>query len=138
MTSLCVNLVERCNSNRRKLIDTSVKVYSEDGEATEYKALDALAILFTIHEAKARNIDEDLDKDLAFEVLFRFVYFGLTCLTSLYAQEPIDEDNNDTDEEAKDDGRLDRAKLNEMSESEMLQAVQSAMSKVCFDLTSSI
>ncbi|EYC33754.1 hypothetical protein Y032_0002g968 [Ancylostoma ceylanicum] len=119
ITSLCVNLVERCNSNRRKLIDTSVKVYSEDGEATEYKALDALAILFTIHEAKARNIDEDLDKDLAFE-------------------EPIDEDNNDTDEEAKDDGRLDRAKLNEMSESEMLQAVQSAMSKASAHMEDSV
>ncbi|KAK6752083.1 hypothetical protein RB195_003479 [Necator americanus] len=119
MTSLCVNLVERCNSNRRKLIDTSVKVYSETGESTEHKALDALAILFTIHEAKARNIDEDLDKDLAFE-------------------EPADEDNNDTDEETRDDGRLDRAKLNEMSESEMLQAVQSAMSKASAHMEDSV
>ncbi|KIH57759.1 wings apart-like protein [Ancylostoma duodenale] len=137
MTSLCVNLVERCNSNRRKLIDTSVKVYSEDGEATEYKALDALAILFTIHEAKARNIDEDLDKDLASEVLF-LIYFDFICLTFFYTQEPIDEDNNDTDEEVKDDGRLDRAKLNEMSESEMLQAVQSAMSKASAHMEDSV
>ncbi|KJH42499.1 hypothetical protein DICVIV_11508 [Dictyocaulus viviparus] len=118
MTSLCVNLVERCNSNRRKLIDTSVKVYSPDGEETEHKALDALAILFTFHESKARNIDEDLDKDIAFE-------------------EPIDEDN-DMDEECRDDGRLDRAKMNEMSESEMLQAVHSAMNKASAHMEDSV
>ncbi|XGW26060.1 hypothetical protein V3C99_007013 [Haemonchus contortus] len=119
MTSLCVNLVERCNSNRRKLIETTVKVHAENGEDTEHKALDALAILFTVHEAKARNIDEDLDKDLAFE-------------------EPADEDNNDTDEECRDDGRLDRAKLNDMNESEMLQAVQNAMSKASAHMEDSV
>ncbi|VDM53060.1 unnamed protein product [Angiostrongylus costaricensis] len=119
MTSLCVNLVERCNSNRRKLIDTSVKVHSDDGEDTEHKALDALAILFTIHDAKAKNIDEDLDKDIAFE-------------------EPVEEDNNDTDEECRDDGRLDRAKMDEMSESEMLQAVQNAMSKASAHMEDSV
>lgn len=119
MTSLCVNLVERCNSNRRKLIDTSVKVHSDDGEDTEHKALDALAILFTIHDAKAKNIDEDLDKDIAFE-------------------EPVDEDNNDTDEECRDNGRLDRAKMGEMSESEMLQAVQNAMSKASAHMEDSV
>ncbi|KAK6054474.1 wings apart-like protein, partial [Cooperia oncophora] len=119
MTSLCVNLVERCNSNRRKLIETTVKVHAENGEDTEHKALDALAILFTVHEAKARNIDEDLDKDLAFE-------------------EPADEDNNDDDEECRDDGRLDRAKLNEMNESEMLQAVQDAMSKASAHMEDSV
>ncbi|VDO38640.1 unnamed protein product [Haemonchus placei] len=117
MTSLCVNLVERCNSNRRKLIETTVKVHADNGEDTEHKALDAL--LFTVHEAKARNIDEDLDKDLAFE-------------------EPADDDNNDTDEECRDDGRLDRAKLNDMNESEMLQAVQNAMSKASAHMEDSV
>lgn len=48
MTSLCVNLVERCNSNRRKLIETTVKVFGENGEDTEHKALDALAIVSAI------------------------------------------------------------------------------------------
>ncbi|VDL82052.1 unnamed protein product [Nippostrongylus brasiliensis] len=129
MTSLCVNLVERCNSNRRKIIETVVKVHGSNGEDSEHKALDALAIvmtcpiysfiaisiLFTIHEAKARNIDEDLDKDLAFE-------------------EPVDEENNDSDDEARNDGRLDRAKMDEMNESEMLQAVQNAMSKVSLQI----
>ncbi|VDP42968.1 unnamed protein product [Heligmosomoides polygyrus] len=119
MTSLCVNLVERCNSNRRKLIETTVKVFGENGEDTEHKALDALAILFTVHEAKARNIDEDLDKDLAFE-------------------EPADEENNDTDEESRDDGRLDRGKLGDMNESEMLQAVQNAMSKASAHMEDSV
>ncbi|PIO68752.1 wings apart-like protein [Teladorsagia circumcincta] len=119
MTSLCVNLVERCNSNRRKLIETTVKVHAENGEDTEHKALDALAILFTVHEAKARIIDEDLDKDLAFE-------------------EPVDEETNDTDEESRDDGRLDRGKLNEMNESEMLQAVQDAMSKASAHMEDSV
>ncbi|WKY07956.1 hypothetical protein Q1695_007449 [Nippostrongylus brasiliensis] len=119
MTSLCVNLVERCNSNRRKIIETVVKVHGSNGEDSEHKALDALAILFTIHEAKARNIDEDLDKDLAFE-------------------EPVDEENNDSDDEARNDGRLDRAKMDEMNESEMLQAVQNAMSKASAHMEDSV
>ena len=68
MLGLLVNLVEKVNSNRNKILNSTVQLHHDDGSVTNEKALDALVKKFVMHEEKARAIDEDLDRDLAFEV----------------------------------------------------------------------
>ncbi|CAI4229564.1 unnamed protein product [Auanema sp. JU1783] len=117
--SLLVNLVERCDANRRKVIDSTVKVHLEDGEALESNGLDALTKLFCIHESKARVVDEELDQDLAFE-------------------EGTEDSEEETNDEPENSGKLDRGKFDDMNEFEMLHAVQNAMNKASSHMEDSV
>ncbi|CAJ0922165.1 unnamed protein product, partial [Mesorhabditis belari] len=124
MCSLLVNLVERCNSNRRKLIGSQIRTYDPvTKEETELPVLEALTKLFLSREEAAKNIDEDLDKDLVME-------------------EPDmnenDNEENDDDDGPREDGRLDRGRLEDMSEAEMLMHVQSAMNKASAHMEDSV
>ncbi|CAD6191357.1 unnamed protein product [Caenorhabditis auriculariae] len=123
MTSLLVNLVERCNANRKSIINAQIKVYiSEEEEVEETDALQALAKLFMDRESKAKTVDEDLDKELAFE------------------ENPEDGSGSDEEDEegARKDGRLDRAKLESMGEEDMVNAVQQVMSKASTHMEDSV
>lgn len=74
-----MNLVEKVNSNRNKVLNATVQLYHDDGTITEEKALDALVKRYAIHEETAKSHDEDLDKELAFEVVLSggFSYFWI-------------------------------------------------------------
>uniref|UniRef100_A0A915DYV3 WAPL domain-containing protein n=1 Tax=Ditylenchus dipsaci TaxID=166011 RepID=A0A915DYV3_9BILA len=111
MYGLLTNIVERCSANRVKVLQLKTAVYNPETKDDEvYPVLQALTKLFIRHDTAARTIDEELDNDLVFE-------------------EPLD--GEDSNQEAatttRDNGRLQRPV--ELSEDEMLNAVQSAMNK---------
>ncbi|CAB3406173.1 unnamed protein product [Caenorhabditis bovis] len=105
MSSLLTNLVERCNVNRKKLIGINVK-------------------LFVHHESQAKTIDEDLDKELAFE--------------ECEGEENEDDGSSDDEDGAKKDGRLDRNKMDDMNDDDMVNAVQQVMTKAHAHMEDSI
>ncbi|VDK87429.1 unnamed protein product [Litomosoides sigmodontis] len=118
LCSLLVNLLERCNFNRRKLIGLTVPVYDLESKAErEEPTLKALSQLFVYHESLARSIDEELDNDLVIE--------------------DTPDDSFNQEEEAEDDGRLHRLPT-ELSEDEMVEAVQNAMNKASSHMEDSV
>uniref|UniRef100_A0A0R3RS57 WAPL domain-containing protein n=1 Tax=Elaeophora elaphi TaxID=1147741 RepID=A0A0R3RS57_9BILA len=118
LCSLLVNLLERCNSNRRKLIGLTVPVYDLESKAERQEpTLKALSQLFVYHESLARSIDEELDNDLSIE--------------------DAPDDSVSHEEEAEDDGRLHRLPT-ELSEDEMVEAVQNAMNKASSHMEDSV
>ncbi|KAH7725560.1 Protein WAPL-1 a [Aphelenchoides avenae] len=110
MCGLLVNLAERSSSNRAKIVSLKVPLFEPDtADRQECSALEALTKLFLRHEANARSIDEDLDNDLMLE-------------------EPDgDEDDAAAEPSADDNGRLRRPV--ELTEDEIVNAVQGAMNK---------
>ncbi|KAL3981714.1 Wings apart-like protein regulation of heterochromatin family protein [Acanthocheilonema viteae] len=118
LCSLLVNLLERCNFNRRKLIGLTIPVYDLESKAERQEpTLKAFSQLFVCHESMARSIDEELDNDLVIE------------------DTPDDSINHE--EEAEDDGRLHRLPT-ELSEDEMVEAVQNAMNKASSHMEDSV
>ncbi|CAG9538718.1 unnamed protein product [Cercopithifilaria johnstoni] len=118
LCSLLVNLLERCNFNRRKLIGLTVPLYDLESKIERQEpTLKALSQLFVYHESLARSIDEELDNDLVIE------------------DAPDDSVNHE--EEAEDDGRLHRLPT-ELSEDEMVEAVQNAMNKASSHMEDSV
>ncbi|KAK6109914.1 Wings apart-like protein regulation of heterochromatin family protein [Brugia pahangi] len=118
LCSLLVNLLERCNFNRRKLIGLTVPVYDlESRTERQEPTLKALSQLFVYHESLARSIDEELDNDLVIE--------------------DAPDDSVSHDEETEDDGRLHRLPT-ELSEDEMVEAVQNAMNKASSHMEDSV
>lgn len=121
VSSLLVNLVERCNSNRRKLIDANVKFYNREKRTVEVvPALKALAQMFVLHDSAARTVDEELDNDLVLE--------GVS----------DEEGGGGSGEEAPDDGRLKRKMPIELTEDEMAETVQKAMNKASSHMEDSV
>lgn len=119
MSSLVVNLVERCNSNRRKLIESRVNIYNPGTkQILELPALRALAQMFLFHDAAARTVDEELDNDLVLE-------------DAPNGNEPED------DEATESDGRLHRLPT-ELTEDEMASALQSVMNKASNHMEDSV
>ncbi|KAF8376313.1 wapl-1 [Pristionchus pacificus] len=122
MSSLVVNLVEKCNGNRKKIVDASIMVYrkGEEGkeEEGEEPALTCLTKLFVLHEEAAREADCGIDKELVIEEP---------------DENPSDEDGEGgSDEElngVKNGGRLDRGKMGEMNEGDMIDALKGVLSK---------
>lgn len=123
--ALIVNMAEKSNSIRKRIIATEINVYDPETKVSnKQKTLCALAnvcILFSLflfysifkfqmfitHESAARTIDEEFDKELEFE------------------------DAPDEDEEmntVNNDGRLNRG--DEMAEDDAFRAMQAALSKV--------
>ncbi|VDK45233.1 unnamed protein product [Anisakis simplex] len=120
MSSLLVNLVERCNSNRRKVIELMVPVYNiESGSVSQQPSLNALTQIFLMHESAARTVDEELDRDLILEDA---------------PDETDAETDNNSDE---DDGRLHRLPA-ELTEDEMIATVQRAMNKASAHMEDSV
>lgn len=118
MSSLLVNLVERCNSNRRKVIELTVPVYNvETNTVSEQPSLNALAQIFLMHESAARTVDEELDRDLILE--------------DAPNESGTEEDSDD------DDGRLHRLPA-ELTEDEMVATVQRAMNKASAHMEDSV
>ncbi|EJD75809.1 hypothetical protein LOAG_17116 [Loa loa] len=118
LCSLLVNLLERCNFNRRKLIGLTVPVYDLENKAERQEpTLKALSQLFVYHESLARSIDEELDNDLVIE--------------------DAPDDSVSHEEEAEDDGRLHRLPT-ELTEDEMVEAVQNAMNKASSHMEDSV
>jgi len=131
MLGLLVNMVERCAANRRKLLGLKMTVYEEDGEPLELPVLEALTKvsianllfsnfhpktalqLFIKHDKTARDLDEELDNELAFD-----------------AEDEAEEDGPRTSEDriaAGNNGT--RAPELKFSEDEIISAVQGAMNK---------
>uniref|UniRef100_A0A0N5AM87 WAPL domain-containing protein n=1 Tax=Syphacia muris TaxID=451379 RepID=A0A0N5AM87_9BILA len=120
MSSLLVNLVERCNSNRRKLIDANVKFYNrETKEVCEEAALRALAQMFVLHDSAARTVDEELDNDMILE--------GIS-----------DDEGEKNGDDDKNDGRLKRPPAIELTEDEMAETIQKAMNKASCHMEDSV
>ncbi|OZC05020.1 hypothetical protein X798_08013 [Onchocerca flexuosa] len=118
LCSLLVNLLERCNFNRRKLIGLTVPVYDLESKTEKQEpTLKALSQLFVYHESLARSIDEELDNDLVIE--------------------DAPDDSVSHEEETEDDGRLHRLPI-ELSEDEMVDAVQNAMNKASSHMEDSV
>uniref|UniRef100_A0A2K6W5H4 WAPL domain-containing protein n=1 Tax=Onchocerca volvulus TaxID=6282 RepID=A0A2K6W5H4_ONCVO len=118
LCSLLVNLLERCNFNRRKLIGLTVPVYDLESKTEKQEpTLKALSQLFVYHESLARSIDEELDNDLVIE--------------------DAPDDSVSHEEETEDDGRLHRLPM-ELSEDEMVDAVQNAMNKASSHMEDSV
>ncbi|CAJ0576857.1 unnamed protein product, partial [Mesorhabditis spiculigera] len=122
MPSLLVNLVERCASNRRKIIANKVEIFDVVAKTEcELPVLEALTKLFLAHEEAAKAVDEDLDNDLMME------------------EPDVNEEEPDEDEDgARTDGRLDRNQLEDMTEHEMLQHVEVAMNKASAHMEDSV
>ncbi|KHN88975.1 Wings apart-like -like protein [Toxocara canis] len=119
MSSLLVNLVERCNSNRRKVIELVVPVYNiETNTISEQPCLNALTQIFLMHESAARTVDEELDRDLILE-------------------DAPNESDNEEDNSEDDDGRLHRLPA-ELTEDEMIATVQRAMNKASAHMEDSV
>ncbi|KAM3726829.1 Wings apart-like protein [Dirofilaria immitis] len=118
LCSLLVNLLERCNFNRRKLIGLTVPVYDLESKIEKQEpTLKALSQLFVYHESLARSIDEELDNDLVIE--------------------DAQDDSVNHEEETEDNGRLHRLPT-ELSEDEMVEAVQNAMNKASSHMEDSV
>uniref|UniRef100_A0A915PJJ4 WAPL domain-containing protein n=1 Tax=Setaria digitata TaxID=48799 RepID=A0A915PJJ4_9BILA len=118
LCSLLVNLLERCNFNRRKLIGLTVPVYDLESKTEKQEpTLKALSQLFVYHESLARSIDEELDNDLVIE--------------------DTPDDGVNHEEETEDNGRLHRLPT-ELSEDEMVEAVQNAMNKASSHMEDSV
>ncbi|VDM98538.1 unnamed protein product [Thelazia callipaeda] len=120
LCSLLVNLLERCNSNRRKVIALTVPVYDSVCQIEKQEpTLKALSQLFAHHESLARSIDEELDNDLVIE------------------DAPTDDTDEGAREDAVSDGRLHRLPA-ELSEDEMVETVQNAMNKASTHMEDSV
>ncbi|TMS40052.1 hypothetical protein L596_006483 [Steinernema carpocapsae] len=111
MSSVLINLVERSKVNCEKVRNMTLMFYVNKTEE-EDTCLQGLTKLFLYHEASARTIDEDLDRDL------------------------IDANEEEADESEEDDGRLKRPQ--EMTEGEMLKSVQEAMNKASLHMEDSV
>uniref|UniRef100_A0A914V3C9 WAPL domain-containing protein n=1 Tax=Plectus sambesii TaxID=2011161 RepID=A0A914V3C9_9BILA len=125
LSSLLVNLVERCNSNRRKLLSLEVPTFdSQSNTVNCFSALKALTMMFLRHEAAARTVDEELDRDLELD------------------DAPEEEEKGGSDDEgdkhvgASEDGRLQRTK--EPTEEEMAETLQAAMNKASSHMEDSV
>ncbi|GMT24082.1 hypothetical protein PFISCL1PPCAC_15379 [Pristionchus fissidentatus] len=117
MSSLVVNLVEKCNGNRRKIVEARIKVFNK-GEEEEETALTCLTKLFVYHEEAAREADTGIDKELVIEE------------PDHNPSDDDDEGGSDDDSNGvKNDGRLDRGKMGEMNEGEMMDALKGVLSK---------
>ncbi|PAV90274.1 hypothetical protein WR25_14280 isoform A [Diploscapter pachys] len=108
LASLLVNLVERCNANRVKMIELSVKSIDPDTrEEGDSRALEILTKYFAYYEKKARSGDESLDNELAFEEPdHRDNESG----EDSDKEEGNDEANEDAIDDVTASGRLNRAK----------------------------
>ncbi|CAO4374574.1 unnamed protein product [Caenorhabditis nigoni] len=126
MTSLLTNLVERCNSNRKVLISQHVKMMIPGQEVEEVPALEAISRLFVYHEAQAQIVDADLDKELAFE--------------EGGCGDGDEEDNEDSSDEdgVRKDGRLDRNKMDNMDQVDVVHALQQVMNKASAHMEGSV
>ncbi|MFH4979779.1 hypothetical protein AB6A40_006488 [Gnathostoma spinigerum] len=117
ISCLLVNVVERCNSNRQKLIDLTVPLYDRVSKNQSYESvLVALTRQFLYHDSRARTVDEELDNDLVLEDV------------------PEGSGNEDEDE---GDGRLNRG-LQNMTEDEMCEAVRNVMNKASDHMEDSV
>jgi len=128
MIGLLVNMVERYAANRRKLLGLKMTVYEEDGEPLELPVLEALTKvsvanllffnptplqLFIKHDKTARDLDEELDNELAFD-----------------AEDEAEEEGPRTSEDRLAAGNNGiRAPELKFSEDEIISAVQGAMNK---------
>ncbi|CAL2040949.1 unnamed protein product [Caenorhabditis brenneri] len=128
MTSLLVNLVERCNTNRRMLIAQTVKMLIPGKEVEEVPALEAIARLFVYHESQAEIVDADLDRELAFDE---------GGCGDEEEQEGADDDSSD-EEGVRKDGRLDRNKMENMDQVDVVHAIQQVMSKASAHMEGSV
>ncbi|MCP9266312.1 3-hydroxy-2-methylbutyryl-CoA dehydrogenase [Dirofilaria immitis] len=120
LCSLLVNLLERCNFNRRKLIGLTVPVYDLESKIEKQeptlKALTTFSYLYTMNHWLVL-IDEELDNDLVIE--------------------DAQDDSVNHEEETEDNGRLHRLPT-ELSEDEMVEAVQNAMNKASSHMEDSV
>ncbi|CAB3406174.1 unnamed protein product [Caenorhabditis bovis] len=92
--------------------------------AGDDKKFDIYVMLFVHHESQAKTIDEDLDKELAFE--------------ECEGEENEDDGSSDDEDGAKKDGRLDRNKMDDMNDDDMVNAVQQVMTKAHAHMEDSI
>lgn len=127
MTSLLTNLVERCNSNRKTLIEQTVKMMIPGKEVEEVPALEAIARLFVYHESQAQIVDADLDRELAFDE------------GGCGDEEEEEGSGDDSDEEGvRKDGRLDRNKMDKMDQVDVVHALKQVMNKASAHMEGSV
>lgn len=126
MTSLLTNMVERCTSNRKVVIAQTVKMLIPGKEVEEVPALEAITRLFVHHESQAQIVDADLDKELAFD-------------EGGCGDEEEEENEESSDEEGvRKDGRLDRNKMDNMDQVDVVHALQQVMSKASAHMEGSV
>uniref|UniRef100_A0A914D0N2 WAPL domain-containing protein n=1 Tax=Acrobeloides nanus TaxID=290746 RepID=A0A914D0N2_9BILA len=126
LCGLLVNIIEKCPSNRTRIVDMKIPVYDENSKTSEeVLSLEAFTKLFLKHESAAKTIDEELDNDLDMEII---------------PEEGPGGNNDDEDDETngfEENGRLVR-KDTEMTEDEILQSVQRAMNKASAHMEDSV